>query len=85
MAGKEPEAATFEEAMERAEAAARDLEAGDLPLEEALRRYEEGVKALKQCYEILRNAEKRIEVLVRDSEGNIRIEPFEPEEEEEEG
>ena len=79
MAAKESE--TFERTLERAEAVARELEEGSLSLDESLKRYEEGVKALKACYEILRKAEKRIEVLVKDSEGNLRAEPFEPREE----
>jgi exodeoxyribonuclease VII small subunit len=42
------------------------LEGGDLPLEDALRRYEEGLLAIQRCREILDGAERRIEVLSRD-------------------
>jgi len=68
---------TFEALLERVEGIARDLEEGHLSLEDSLKRYEEGVQALKRCYEILREAERRIEILVKDSEGHLRTEPFE--------
>jgi len=77
MAAKRSEAETFEQMLERAEAIARELEEGSLSLDESLKRYEEGVKALKGCYTLLREAEKRIEVLIKDSEGNLRTAPFE--------
>ena len=69
----------FEEALERVEKAARDLVGGQLPLDESLARYEEGVKALKQCYEILRDAEKRVEILVQGEDGKLTAAPFSPE------
>jgi exodeoxyribonuclease VII small subunit len=72
----ENEGESFEQALERAESIARELEEGDLTLEQSLAKYEEGVRALKECYRILRKAEKRIEVLVKDEEGNLRTEPF---------
>lgn len=77
---------TFEEYLEQLEAIADELEAGDIPLEEALTKYEEAVKAFRRCQEILKKAELRIEVLLRDDEreaeagpeGEPRTRPFEP-------
>jgi exonuclease VII small subunit len=54
-----------------------------LTLDDSLARYEEGVKALKKCYEILRDAEKRVEVLLKSDDGEPKTAPFEPEEESE--
>jgi exodeoxyribonuclease VII small subunit len=71
----------FEEHLARLEKIVEELEAGDLTLDDSLARYEEGVKALKKCYEILRDAEKRVEVLLKSDEGELKTAPFEPEEE----
>jgi len=73
----------FEEHLARLEKIVEELEAGDLTLDDSLARYEEGVKALKKCYEILRDAEKRVEVLLKSDEGELKTAPFEPEEESE--
>ena len=54
---------TFEAAFQAVEAAAEKLERGDLPLEDSLLEYERGVSSLQRCYELLRSAQKRIEVL----------------------
>ena len=70
---------TFEDNLERAEEIARQLEDGSLSLGESLGKYEDGVKALKACYEILRKAEKKIEALVKDSDGVLKTELFDSE------
>jgi exodeoxyribonuclease VII small subunit len=64
-------APSFEQLLERLEAIVRALEDGKLGLDEALRQYEEGVKLLRQSYEILDRAQRRIELLTGvDAEGN---------------
>ncbi len=68
---------SFEAALERLEAIVDRLEAGELPLEEALARFEEGVALSRRCAGQLEAAERRIEVLVRDGSG-LRSEPFDP-------
>jgi exodeoxyribonuclease VII small subunit len=65
----------FEEAMARLEAIVHALEAGNLPLDESLRVFEEGTALLRYCTRRLEEAERRIEVLMQD-EGGVRIEPF---------
>jgi len=71
----------FEDRLARLEKIVEELEAGDLTLDESLARYEEGVRELKKCYEILRDAEKRVEILLKGDEGALKTAPFEPEEE----
>ncbi len=56
------------------EAVVAELESGELPLEEALRKFEEGVKLARQGEQILESVEERIEALLADAEGT---EPFE--------
>ena len=75
----------FEESMTRLEKTVEELERGDLTLDESLDRYEEGVKALRQCYEILRDAEKRVEILLKNEDGSLATAPFEAEEKPEAG
>ncbi len=55
----------FEQALERLETLVHELEEGRIGLAEGLDRYEEGIKLLRQCYELLENAERRIELLSR--------------------
>ena len=54
---------SFEDALARLEEIARKLESGDLPLEEALKRYEDGVKAYNYCSRLLKEIEQKIEIL----------------------
>ena len=67
----------FEDAMSRLEAIVHALEEGQIPLADALARYEEGIKLLKECYRTLARAERRIELLSDvDSEGRAQSESF---------
>jgi exodeoxyribonuclease VII small subunit len=79
---KEPR---FEEALASLERIVRDLEGGDLPLDDALKLFEEGVRLSRFCSKKLDEAEKRIEILMRSADGDDRPEPFRPEGEEESG
>lgn len=69
--------APFEESLAELETIVADLEGGELGLADALGRYEEGVRRLKQCHGQLESAERRIELLSGvDSEGNPVTTPF---------
>lgn len=71
------EPASFEAALARLEEITAALEEGQIPLADALARYEEGIKLLKHCYQTLATAERRIELLSRvDPEGGAHGEPF---------
>ncbi|MHB1420911.1 MAG: exodeoxyribonuclease VII small subunit [Bacillota bacterium] len=63
------ESMTFETALERLEQVVRALEGGDLPLEEALERFQKGVELVRVCREKLESAEKLIAVLVQGNTG----------------
>lgn len=68
---------SFEKALARLEGIVDQLEEGDVGLAEALSVYEEGVKHLRQCYQLLEQAERRIELLTGvDAEGNPVSQPF---------
>ncbi len=68
----------FEEALERLEKLVNKLEEGNLPLEESLQLFAEGIQLTRQCSKKLEQAEKHISILMADSEGNpvIKEEEF---------
>jgi exodeoxyribonuclease VII small subunit len=70
---------TFEAQLAALEKVVRDLERGDLPLEESLELFEEGVRLSRECQERLNQAERRIEVLLRDGEGRPLLGAFDEE------
>ncbi|MCP4668049.1 MAG: exodeoxyribonuclease VII small subunit [Deltaproteobacteria bacterium] len=71
----------FEDAMERLEEIVQGLEDGDVPLEGALKSFEEGMKLVKFCSQKLEEAEKKVTLLVEESSGKYGQVPFEPGEE----
>ncbi len=66
-------AKTFEASLSELEKIVKQLEDGDLPLEESLLLFENGVKLSRECRERLTNAERRIEVLMKDADGNLTL------------
>jgi len=77
MAKKKQKTPAFEELMDRLEGIADELESGELGLEKAIERYEEGVKCYRQCHGVLTGAEKKVEILTRTKDGKLKAEPFE--------
>jgi exodeoxyribonuclease VII small subunit len=75
----------FEEALARLEKIVKSLEDGDLPLEDSLRLFEEGVSLTRLCAARLEEAQKRIDVLTRNDQGDSKLVPFEPSRGDEEG
>ena len=67
---------TFEQALKTLENAVARLEQGQLPLDEALACFENGVQSAGRCREMLRAVETRVDVLLRDADGALRVEPL---------
>ncbi len=67
---------TFEQSMKQLEQIVQELESGDLPLEKAIKKFEEGVQLSKFCSKKLDETEKKITILLQDQEGNILEKPF---------
>jgi exodeoxyribonuclease VII small subunit len=70
---------SFEKDLEKLESVVAALEEGSLSLDDSLKRFEEGIKLYKRCQKALTDAEKRIEVLTKNSEGELEAEPFDEE------
>ena len=68
----------FEDCLTRLEQIVAALEAGNLPLEESLKVFEEGVGLARSCARYLDEAERRIEILVKDASGATVARPFTP-------
>jgi exodeoxyribonuclease VII small subunit len=65
--GENMESLSFEEAFAQLEATAEALQNGQMPLEQALQYYEEGMKLARHCNELLQKAELRVQHLTRDA------------------
>jgi exodeoxyribonuclease VII small subunit len=74
MMNAQNEPMTFEQALTRLEAIVRTLEAGELPLDETVRLYEEGQRLRLYCEQYLADAEQRIAVIRQASDGGIIVE-----------
>lgn len=72
----------FEKAMQNLEKIVQDLESGDVTLEDALKKYEEGVKLSRICQQKLAQSEKKIEVLTGALDAGLEEVPFDPESDE---
>jgi exodeoxyribonuclease VII small subunit len=68
----------FEEALAKLETIAQQIEEGTIGLEEAIAKYEEGMKLVKQCRTILASAEQKIQKLQPTDSGGLVAESFEP-------
>lgn len=66
----------FEKALEQLEKIVEDLEGGNLSLEDAMKKYEEGVKLSRICSQKLGQAENQIEFLTRALNGKVDLEPL---------
>lgn len=68
--------AKFEECLQKLESIVDQLEKGNLPLEQALKLFEQGVELSNSCRKELEEAEGRVEVLLKQN-GKLQAEPFE--------
>ena len=72
----------FEKALERLEKIVSELDGGEISLEDAIKKYEEGVKLSRVCSEKLTAAEKKIQILSKTLDGSFKREDFEFDEKE---
>jgi exodeoxyribonuclease VII small subunit len=66
----------FEETLEKLELIVGELESGNISLDKAIAKYQEGMLLSKQCLDSLNKAEKKVKVCLKDKEGKIKIKDF---------
>ena len=66
----------FEETIKKLEKIVEDLEKGDLSLDEALKKYQEGIELARLCAQRLDNAKKKIDILVKNKKGELELKPL---------
>jgi len=67
---------TFEESLKKLETIVDQLEKGDLPLEQSLKLFEEGVGLSAVCKQELDAAEGKVQMLIKQRDGSVKTEPF---------
>jgi exodeoxyribonuclease VII small subunit len=67
---------TFDQALKQLEQIVEELEKGDMPLEKALKRFEEGIKLSRFCSDRLDETEKKVSLLIQDPDGRTVTQPF---------
>ncbi len=68
----------LEKALADLEGLVEELESGDLPLEKAMKKFEEGIKLTRSCQAALKDAEQKVEILLKSAGGEAALEEFEP-------
>ncbi len=66
----------FEEALKKLEEIVQKLEGEELSLEDSLKKFEEGIKLSRICRKKLEEIEKKVQVLIKTKEGELKAEPF---------
>lgn len=72
---------TFEQSMKQLERIVQELEDGELPLEKAIKKFEEGIKLTELCSAKLDETEKKVTILLKNAAGQMVEKPFRPESE----
>lgn len=70
--------ADFEKSLDELETLVRNLEQGELSLEQSLSAFERGVKLTRACQQALKSAEQRVEQLVQNDDGTLETRPLSP-------
>jgi exodeoxyribonuclease VII small subunit len=70
----------LEKSLADLESLVEELESGDLPLDKAMKKFEEGIKLTRGCQSALKEAEQKVEILLKTAGGDESLEAFEPEE-----
>jgi exodeoxyribonuclease VII small subunit len=69
----------LEKSLADLEALVAELESGDLPLDKAMKKFEDGIKLTRGCQAALKDAEQKVEILLKSAGGDETLEEFEPE------
>ncbi|MFQ5549565.1 MAG: exodeoxyribonuclease VII small subunit [Woeseia sp.] len=78
MTAKKP--VNLEKALADLEALVDELESGDLPLEQAMKKFEQGIKLTRSCQKALKDAEQKVEILLKSAGGEESLKRFDAQE-----
>jgi exodeoxyribonuclease VII small subunit len=70
----------LEKSLADLEALVEELENGDLPLEKAMKKFEEGIKLTRGCQQALKEAEQKVEILLKSTGGEASLQAFDADE-----
>ncbi len=71
----------LEKSLDKLEKIVEELESGDLPLDKAMKRFEDGIKLTRNCQTALKEAEQKVEILLKSTGGDDVLEDFEVDDE----
>ena len=74
------QAIDLEKALTDLESLVEELEAGDLPLEKAMKKFEDGIKLTRSCQTALKDAEQKVDILLKSAGGEEALEEFDVDE-----
>ena len=66
----------LEKSLSDLEALVEELESGDLPLDKAMKKFEQGIKLTRSCQSALKDAEQRVEILLKSAGGEASLQEF---------
>jgi exodeoxyribonuclease VII small subunit len=69
----------FEKSIQKLEALVKNLETGNMPLEDALTAFQEGIGLVKNCQTLLSQAEQKVDLLIKANAESVETKPFTPE------
>lgn len=73
---RKPKAIDFEKALEALEQQVHLLESGELPLEDALKAFEDGIRLTRDCQQALTEAEQKVQLLLEQPDGSVEVTAF---------
>ena len=66
----------LEKSLSELEALVEELESGDLPLDKAMKKFEQGIKLTRNCQSALKDAEQKVEILLKSAGGEESLQEF---------
>ncbi len=66
----------FEDTLKKLESIVDDLEGGNISLDKAIKKYQEGMSLSKQCLDLLNKAEKKVQICLKDKDGKVKLKNF---------
>jgi len=72
----EKKSVNLEKSLADLDALVEELESGELPLDKAMKKFEQGIKLTRNCQSILKDAEQKVEVLLKSADGEESLQDF---------